>query len=137
MILLNTNHYHLDVSVAVVHPGVRDTDVIVHPLDAAVQVDPATVVLHVVDSVVDVDPVVLVGQVPLQIVATVLINPELVVDLNNKDAHSNCHATNLHLLECPLHPGLALPDLVHLPPQAILHSIADKVDLLPALPTYF
>ena len=48
MILLNINHYHLNVSVAVVHPGVRDTDVIVHPLDAAVQVDVSAVVLQLV-----------------------------------------------------------------------------------------
>ena len=105
---------------AEVHPGVRDADVVVHPLNAAVQVYPAAVVLHVVHRVVDVDAVVLVGQVPLQLVATVLVDPELVVDL----------------LECPLHPGLALPDLANLPPQAPLHSIADKVNLLATLPRF-
>ena len=105
---------------AEVHPGVRDADVVVDPLNAAVQVYPATVVLHIVRRVVDVDAVVLVGKVPLQLVATVLVDPELVVDL----------------LECPLHPGLALPDLANLPPQAPLHSIADKVNLLTTLPRF-
>ena len=33
---------------AEVHPGVRDADVVVHSLNAAVQVYPAAVVLHVV-----------------------------------------------------------------------------------------
>ena len=120
LVQFNSITYHLDVSVAEVHPGVRDADVVVHSLNAAVQVYPAAVVLHVVHRVVDVDAVVLVGEVPLQLVATVLVDPELVVDL----------------LECPLHPGLTLPDLVHLPPQAPLHSIAHKVNLLPSFPKF-
>ena len=36
---------------------------------------------HLVDGVVDVDAVVLVGEVPLQLVAAVLVHPQLVVHL--------------------------------------------------------
>ena len=126
--------FDLDVAVAEVHPGVGNAHVVVHPLDAAVEVDAAAVVLHVVDRVVDVDPVVLVGQVSLQLVPAVLVHPELVVDLDSKDDDHQHDDTGLHLLECPLHPGLALSDLVHLPPQAALHAVTHEIDLLAPLP---
>ena len=108
----------LDVAVGEIHPGLGDADVVVDPLHPGVEVDGLAGVVELVDGVVDVDPVVLVGQISLQLVPTVLVDPQLVVD---------------GLQGLP-HPGLALLDLVHLPGQGVLHAVTHQVDLLPALP---
>ena len=92
-----------------VHPRVGDADMVVHPLHTAVVVDAPALVAELVHRVVDVDPVVLVGEVPLQLVTTVLVDSELVVDV----------------VQTLLHPRLTFPDLVNLATQRMLHSITD------------
>lgn len=99
----------LDIPVAEVGPRLGDADIRVDLLDAAVQVDGPAGVLQVVACVVDVDAVILVGQVPLDLVPGVPVDPQLVVDL----------------FQCPLHLVLAALDVVHLSHQAVLHTIID------------
>ena len=90
---------------------------------------------HLVDGVVDVDAVVLVGEVPLQLVAAVLVHPQLVVHLLQGLLHPRLTLPSLSLHHHHHHHAhLALPDLVHLPMQRPLHSVAHQVYLLPPLP---
>ena len=104
---------------------------------------------HLVDGVVDVDAVVLVGEVPLQLVAAVLVHTQLVVHLLQGLLHPRLTLPSLSSLLSLLsllslisllsilhhhHAHLALPDLVHLPMQRPLHSVAHQVYLLPPLP---
>ena len=91
---------------------------------------------HLVDGVVDVDAVVLVGEVPLQLVAAVLVHTQLVVHLLQGLLHPRLTLPSLSssLSLHHHHAHLALPDLVHLPMQRPLHSVAHQVYLLPPLP---
>ena len=99
----------LDVPVAEVGPCLGDADIRVDLLNAAVQVDGPAGVLQVVARVVDVYAVILVGQVTLDLVPGVPVDPQLVVNL----------------LQRPLHLILAALDVVHLSHQAVLHTIID------------
>ena len=89
----------MNVSIAKVCPGFRNTDVGVNLFNPTMEVDGSAGVLEVVASVVNVDTVILVGQVSLYLVSSVPVHSKLVV----------------HLLQGPLHLFLAGLDVVHLP----------------------
>ena len=44
------------------------------------------------------------------------------------------HQLVVDLLQGPLHPALAVLDVVHLPHQGVLHPVVHNVDTLPPLP---
>ena len=83
-------------------------------------IDAPAHVLHVVTGVVNVDAVILVGEVSLQLVPGISVDPQLVIDL----------------LQGPLHLVLAGLYVVNFSHQRVLNAIIHHVDTLPTLSIY-
>ena len=102
----------LHVVFAELGPGLRDAAAHILLLDAIVMLDINGVVVHLSTVSVDLQRHVLVLQVAVELVLHAVVGLDLLVDAGQ------------HLL----HPLLVSLDVLHLPLQAVLHLVLDKVD---------
>ena len=107
----------LHVVFAELGPGLRDAAAHILLLDAIVMLDINGVVVHLSTVSVDLQSHVLVLQVAVELVLHAVVGLDLLVNAGQ------------HLL----HPLLVSLDVLHLPLQAVLHLVLDKVDPNPRL----
>ena len=107
----------LHVVFAELGPGLRDAAAHILLLDAIVMLDINGVVVHLSTVSVDLQSHILVLQVAVKLVLHAVVGLDLLVDASQ------------HLL----HPLLVSLDVLHLPLQAVLHLVLDKVDPNPRL----